>query len=262
MNLVSTGTIVLKFLRHNAPVIISAAAGIGLVALYILTIKETEQAVEEIQEVPEDENHDSTVTKKIMKIYAPSFICLLFTLFCIVCSVTISQHRIRDLTLYASGLATTFENYRQHNIEKNGKESDLEIMNEAPKDILPPWENDSDEVLCFMAGYPHPFYVSNIADISNAFSEANKGYLEDGNGEVTVQQIMDIAEAREYDNKHNLIPVDPHYAHWGWGVHDLKENRRGSIIYSYITLNRDNNGVEYYFIDVPLPQPMELVRWH
>lgn len=266
MNLMRTGMIALKFLRRNAPIFISAAAGIGLVALYILTIKETEKAVEEIQEVPEGEDHDSTVVKKIIKIYAPSFICLLFTLACIICSTVISQHRIRDLTLYASSIAASYQNYRNLNIEKNGEEADAEVMRECvkmvPKDEVPPWEEDEDEVLCLMAGLPQWFYVHDISDVSNAFSEANKGYLEEGNGEVTVQQLLDLAEARIYDNKHRLIPVDKNYAFRGWGIYDLKGSRYGNAIYPRIDKVREDSGLEYYFIDVPVPKPIELVRWH
>ena len=267
MNIMKTGVIALKFLRRNAPILISAAAGIGLAALYVLTIKETEEAQEIIRETEEEEVHSFKMAKKLMKIYAPSFICLIITMACIISSTVISQHRIRDLTLYATSIAASYKNYRQFNIEQNGEEADVEVMRECAKiqakDILPPWEPNENEVLCMMNGIPRFFTVPDLSSAINAFSDINEGFLsDDGPGEATFQTWLDFANACVYDEYGRLVPMDSTYANLGWGFYDLTENDKVSTICPRFIKEKEISGLEYYFIDVPRPQPLEIVRWH
>lgn len=258
MNLLKAGATVLRAVRRNSPILISAAAGVGLILIYYLTIKETEQIVDEMEEMTEEEIHSFKMVKKIVKTYAPSFILLIITLFCIVQTTVISQHRIRDLTTYSAGLAAYYQQYRNKNIELNGSEKDHEIINEIAKDHTQSKLNGntySKECLCFMAGYPHYFYVPSITNIFEAFRDINID-LDCGKEWSTLQKWMRIAGAVEYDKDGNVVPFDSKYFNFGWSTYDLTSTEGVSMVYPYVGQEEDN-GYKFYFIDVPLPKPLE-----
>lgn len=265
MNIVKAGRIALQFIRHNSPVILSAAAGIGLAALYILTIKETEEVVHEIEEAPEEEARSFKMVKKAGKIMAPSFIVLLTVLFCIVQSCRISQHRIRDLTQYSAILAATLNQYRQKNREIPGPDglgdNDRYIMYEIASENM---ENDPPDdpetgILCQLMGYPHYFKVPNIDKIYDAFFRANE-YMETGWGSVELCKWFQWAHAIHYDEKDKQCSMDMKYLHYGWDTYDLTVNNQVSALYPYIGKMTDDSGLEIYMIDVPIPKPLD-VSW-
>ena len=266
MNLVKTGRLVLQFVRHNSPIILSAAAGVGLVALYILTIKETEEAVQEIEEAPEEEVHSFKMAKKVVKIMAPSFVVLLFTLFCIVQSCTISQHRIRDLTQYSAILAATFNQYRQKNRELLGPDgpenNDQIIMVQVGLDQMNDIEvpDPEDWVLCELSGYPRYFSVPDVSCIWEACSNANE-YMEKGSGSVGLSQWFKWAKAKHYDEKGKPISgMDQKYLHYGWIDYDLNLYHHISNLYPKMGTDQEDSGLEILFIDLPLPKPLD-VDW-
>lgn len=265
MNLLQTGAVVLKVIRRNSPILISAAAGIGLILIYYLTIKETEQAVEEINETPEEEVHSFKMAKKIVKIYAPSFILLIFTLFCIIQSTVISQHRIRDLTAYSASLAAYYNQYRAKVIDIYGSERDHEIRGDIARDEAiyrePVCVNDEEfGYLCQMAGYGPYFTVRHLTDIYKAFIAANK-IMDTGPGEVKLKKWMELAGAVQYDDMGNIVPFNKHYENYGWSTYDLTRTKAVSALYPYVGRIDEDSGLEIYFIDVPEPQPLELIGW-
>lgn len=265
MNLLQTGAAVLRVVRRNSPIIISAAAGIGLLLIYYLTIKETEQAVEEIKEMTEEEVHGFKMVKKIAKIYAPSFVLLIFTLFCVVTSAVISQHRIRDLTAYSASLAAYYRQYRNKNIELNGEEKDREIVEDIACDeatLREPVYNEIEDrgYLCQMAGYGPYFTVPNLINIYSAFSEANR-IMDTGSGEVRLKKWMELAGAIQYDDMGKVVPFDKHYANYGWSTYDLTRTEAVSALYPYIGRIDEESGLEIYFIDIPMPKPLETIGW-
>lgn len=265
MDLVKTGRVILRFVQCNAPIIISAAAGIGIAALYILTIKETEEAVAEINEVPEEEVHSFKMAKKIAKIYVPSFLVLIFTMFCIAESIIMSQHRIRDLTNYSAMLAATIHQYRQRNIQKNSEDLDHEIMNEVilnqkhiNKDAVVKCPEEG--ILCLLYGYPRYFVVEDQNAIFNAFSTANE-HLNEGSGTVELAQWMKWANAWYYDDHGRLKPgIDQRYIHYGWDSYELTKNNAVSNLYPYVGRIEEESGLVIHQIDVPVPQPLE-TKW-
>ena len=263
MNLLTAGAAVLRTIRRNSPIILSAAAGLGLVLVYCLTIKETEEIKEEMDEMTEEEVHSFKMVKKIVKTYAPSFLLLVFTMFCIVQTTVISQHRIRDLTTYSAGLAAYYQQYRSKNVELNGSEKDHEIMKEIAKDQINDISdfNVDEGILCQMAGYSHYFSVSDLTKIYNAFSQANERYIDKGSGQVTVKKVLELAGAKEFDEWGCEVPFDKYYTNYGWETHELTKDYAVSMLYPYIGKVEEESGLEYYFIDIPLPQPLELIGW-
>ena len=264
MNLVKTGKLALQFVKHNSPIILSAAAGIGLLALYILTIKETEEAVQEFNEAPEEETHSFKMAKKVVKIMAPSFVVLLFTMFCIVQSCTISQHRIRDLTQYSAMLATTLNQYRKLNQDiSDNKNEDQWIMSQIATEQkngqhLPELEEG---ILCQMIGYPNYFTVPNVAYIYSAFMEANK-YMEVGCGSVELSQWFKWAHAIEYDEHGHTKGINLNYLNYGWSSYEMQVDRAVGVssIYPCVETVGDPSGFVVYLIDVPAPKPLD-VDW-
>lgn len=260
MNFLQTGATVLRFVKRNSPIIISTIAGIGLVVIYYLTIKETEQIIEEMDEMTEEEIHSFEMTKKIVKIYAPSFILLVFTLFCVIQTTVISQHRIRDLTTYSAGLATYYQQYRNKNIELNGIDADHEVVKEIVTDKVnahPIHDDQEDGYLCLLAGYSHYFRVPNLTCIFEAFRDVNM-QLDTGQEYEYLRNWMNYANVlEEYDEFGNLVPFDSSYFNYGWCHYNLTLNEAVSIINPYVGLTKDDSGFEYYFIDVPEPMPLE-----
>jgi len=251
MNLAKAGAAALKILQRNVPFLLSAAAGIGLIGLYILTIKETEEAAEVLNEAAEEETQSFEMGKTLVKIYAPSFLCLLATLFCIVSSAVISHHRIRDLTVYAAGVTTAYNQYRQHNVFQNGKESDDRIISEVTRENIhndPPKEYDG--ITCMLPGYDSFFTVSCIEDVTNAISELNVK-MEKGPECCEMAEFFKLAKVRE--------PMDQKYFAYGWDSYDLTRRYGVSMLYPHIFKDTDESGLEYYVIDLPMPRPMEMI---
>ena len=266
MNLIKTGSVFLQIVKKNSPIILSVAAGIGLAALYILTIKETEEAVQEINEAPEEEVHSFKMAKKVVKIMAPSFVVLLLTMFCIVKSCTISQHRIRDLTQYSAVLAATFNQYRQKNRELSGPDgpenNDQIIMTEIAAEKMDAIEPIQDQdlynngVLCFLIGYDNYFMVPSINNLWYACAKANER-IREGYKTVTLLQWMRWANAEEFDEHGNVRGFNMRYIHYGWEENDLGMMDEISGTYPWITKSADDSGLEYFIIDVPIPKPLE-----
>ena len=259
MNFIAVGKAAAFFIKRHSPVILSAAAGIGLVVLYALTIKETEEVIQEINEAPEEEVHSFKMAKKIAKKMAPSFLVMLMVLFCIVQSTVISQHRIRDLTNYSAAIVTMFNSYRRKNIELNGKEADQAIMAEVIKEQVeedPP--DETDEIPCLIPGYPHYIFVQSIDNLWEACLKANKQFSEEGAKTVTLLQLMRWAEAKEYDEWGKLQSFDMKYIHYGWEASDSSETMDDiSGTFPWISKTSEDSGFEYYVIDLPMPKPLE-----
>ena len=251
MNLAKTGVIALRFLRRNAPLLISAAAGIGLAALYILTIKETEEATEVINQAEEEEADGLETAKKVAKIYAPSFICLIVTMFCIVSSAVISHHRIRDLTTYAASMTAMYNQYRQHNIIQNGKESDQKVIGKIAREHAAedPTSNEGG-IMCLMPGYDHIFTVPSLVNVYEAITKLNLK-MEKGPGNCELDEFMELAKAKE--------EMDPRYIAYGWETFDLDKNYGVSCLYPNIFKDTDDSGLEYYVIDLPMPRRLDMI---
>ena len=265
MNVLKTGRVFLQLIKRNSPIILSVAAGVGLAALYILTIKETEEAVHEIDEAPEEEVHSFKMAKKTAKIMAPSFVVFVLTMFCIVQSCMISQHRIRDLTQYSAMLAATFNQYRIKNRELLGPDgpenNDQIIMTQIACDKTEKMEcpnNSDDRPLCLMNGYDNYFRVPNLIDIYAAFSRANE-YMDTGYGSVELCKWMKWANAIEYDENDRPKGMNPRYLHYGWDTYDLTMTEAVSGVYPSISRIEEESGLVIYFIDVPAPKPLDVI---
>ena len=265
MNLLQAGTAVLRVIRRNSPILISAAAGIGLILVYYLTIKETEEIVEEMQEMTEEEIHSEVMVRKVVKTFAPSFLLLVFTLFCIVQSTVISQHRIRDLTAYSASLAAYYQQYRSKNIKMDGLEQDHQIMNEIVQERVnkkPPIADPDEGYVCNLAGYSPYFYVSSLEDIWRACSICNEMYFDKGPEEISLSNWMKLANAVQYDDYGNIVPFDyKHYGNLGWSTYMVTHDESVSGLYPYISKTKEENGQDIYFIDLPIPQPLETISW-
>ena len=230
MNLVGMGKIALRFVKRNSPFILSAAAGIGLIALYVLTIKETEEAQEVLNEAEEEEVHSFKMAKKVAKIYAPSFICLVITMVCIVSSAVISHHMIRDLTMYAAGVTAAYSQYRQHNIEDNyeveGEDRDRMIIADiARNNVLDEPPDNEEGYACLLNGYPHYFRVPNIANIYAAILELNQ--------EMEMGQHAWINFTDFWKKARVIDKLDPKYMGHGWTSYDLTREYGMSSLYPF-----------------------------
>ena len=256
MNLVKTGAIALRFIKRNSPFILSAAAGIGLIALYFLTIKETEKAQEVLNEAEEEEVHSFKMAKRIAKIYAPSFLCLVITMVCVISSAVISHHMIRDLTAYAAGMTAAYNQYRQHNIENdcelNGVDEDRMIIADiARNNVLDEPPDNEEGYACLINGYPHFFRVPNLMNIYAAILELDH-QMEAGDHEW-INFVDFWKKARVMDR------IDHKYLGHGWTSYDLTKNYGVSSLYpNGIYKETDDSGFEWYMIDLPMLKPMEI----
>lgn len=258
MNVVKAGMIALKFIKRNSPIIISAAAGLGMVLTYILTIKETEEAQEAIEEIEENEEEPQKlkIAKKVAKIYAPSFICLVISLLCIVQSTVISQHRIRDLTASCAAMAAFINDYRRNEIEIYGQDHDGVIMHSIAEEKF---ENDpplkyEEGILCLLPPYPHWFWVKSVTKLKAGCLDANQEI--DETGCISMGKWMKFVGAREYDEHGNTIGMDQAYLDYGWYEHELCDEDAHSGLYPDINCEDEESGLRYYVINLPMPKPM------
>ena len=249
MNLVKMGRIALDVVKKNSPFILSAVAGVGLIALYALTIKETEEA----KDILDEEEESFEKTKKIIKIYAPSFLCLMITLVCIVSSAVISHHMIRDLTLYAASVTAAYNKYRQHNIDQNGVDSDQRIIADiARESVLDEPPKDDEGILCLMNGYDHFFRVPNIINVYAAILELNEEMNEGPYERAMMKDFWEKAKVMD--------PLDHKYLGHGWSVYDLNYDHNVSALYpGEIYKETDDSGLEWYMIDIPAAKPLGMI---
>ncbi len=261
MNIVTVGLTAYRFMKKASPILISAAAGIGAVVTYVLAIKETEEAQDIIQEAAEEEEQGFELAKKLVKVYAPSFILLVITLLCIVQSTIISQHRIRDLTASCAALATFTNEYRRKQIDIYGKETDQKVITEIAKDRFfesHPDDIGDDEILCFMPTYPHWFSVPSVECIINAFTKVNEK-MDQTRKPVMLSDFMKWAHATEYDTEGNVKDMDHRYLGYGWECIDLYLNEGVGGVYPFLEKFHEQSGLEGYCIDIPEPKQIELI---
>ena len=165
----------------------------------------------------------------------------------------ISHHRIRDLTAYAASMTTMYNQYRQHNIIQNGKENDQKIISKIAQENVkdnPPEEDDEDSILCLLPGYDHYFTVPSLVNIYEAVSKLNLK-MEKGPGNCELAEFMKLAKSE--------TPFDHKFLAHGWDTFDLDRNYGVSGLYPNIFMDKDDSGLEYYVIDLPMPRRLDCI---
>ena len=261
MNIVQAGKTAVKYLRHASPVISAGVAVVGVIALFVLTAKDTQKAKDEVfdelkeLEEPLTNSEKKDVAIKLVKIYSRSLICIVFTITSIVFSTCTFNKRLKDQAMYINSLAAyaaaSHAKLREYE-DTYGIEKKHTLM--PPEHAIPGYMDEEEGVLCCMNGYNNYFTVPHRDDIESALERASYHIKRGWN--VTMGELFSWMNAVAYDEKGT--PSDLGYAFsvdLGWTPKYIDEVNDGDMFDSQndIWEETDDSGLRVMNIDIPAP---------
>jgi hypothetical protein len=263
MNIVQAGKTAVKYLRHASPVISAGVAVVGVIALFVLTAKDTQKAKDEVfdelkeREEPLTNSEKKDVAIKLVKIYSRSLICIVFTITSIVFSTCTFNKRLKDQAMYINSLAAyaaaSHAKLREYE-DTYGIEKKYTPL--PPEETRPVRKNDCEEdgLVCNLFGYNKYFRVPSYDDIELALRAASFD-LTQGN-DVSLGKLFSDMHAYIYDDNDNKIDLGTAIElNLGWWP-QLLEDRQGREWFEFdedVYTETDDSGFEVTFIDIPVP---------
>ncbi len=263
MKLMQLGKTAVSCLRNASPVISAGVAVIGVIALFVMTVKETEQAKEEVfdelneREEPLTDSEKKTIAIKLAKIYAPSLICLVLTISSILFTTCVFSRRLKNLSIcynslaaYATACHTKMREYEnESNVDQ--KYEPFPITESLPKSI-----DEENGVLCLLTGYSHYFKVPCVDDIYKALDHASNRISCYGCS-IRLGDLLEWMNATVYDGNGYPIELGPLLSvNLGWSSKTLLKfynDYDRFDLQSSVYTQTDDSGLEITFIDIPAP---------
>lgn len=172
--------------------ILSALGIIGVGATAVLAVKATPAAMQHIAEAEAEEPIDKV--RACWKDYIPAVTTGLGTMICIGSAQFLNDRQIKNLTGGLAALEGMFEQYREHNRNINGKETDDFIMrqmqreNEDEDDGMPPWDELQHFIIIFENDVVE--FEATMQEVVEAEYKINR--LFQLKGTVTVNDFLDF----------------------------------------------------------------------
>lgn len=145
-------------LKHNSPILLSVAAGVGTLATAYLTARASFKAAAVIDEAESKAGTADTVKERLLersqltwKLYIPPAICGVSTIACIVGSNRAGAHKLMAASTAASIAETAFSEYREKVLETHGTNKEQKIRDDIAEDKVK--SAPSSEVLLVGSGH-------------------------------------------------------------------------------------------------------------
>lgn len=263
MNIVQAGKTAVNYLRHASPVISAGVAVVGVIALFVLTAKDTQKAKDEVfdelkeREEPLTNSEKKDVAIKLVKIYSRSLICIIFTITSIVFSTCTFNKRLKDQAMYINSLAAyaaashaKLREYEEtYGIEK--KYTSLPPKEAHPVNVE---LGEEEEVLCAMDGFDSYFTVPDEDHIHAALERASYHLKRGWN--VSLGEFFTWLNAVIYDSHGNKTDLGIAYnIDFGWSpsyVNEIYDGDFGEFDNEPIE-ETDDSGLRLMVLDIPAP---------
>ena len=126
-----------RFIKRNAPTILTVAGGVGVVATSVIAVKATSKALTLLKEAEKEKGEELTLTEKVVVAgpsYIPSVLVGASTIACIFGANILNKHQQAALMSAYAFLDNSYKEYRKKVSELYGEEADDNVRTEISKD--------------------------------------------------------------------------------------------------------------------------------
>lgn len=121
-----------RFVKRNAPTILTYMGGAGVVATSVMAVKATPKALQLIEEAKKEKGDDLTKLEIVQvagPIYIPAMLVGISTIVCVFGANVLNKHQQAALTSAYALLDNAFKEYKAKLVELYGEETHHDVMN-------------------------------------------------------------------------------------------------------------------------------------
>lgn len=173
-NLVNTSRL---FLRKNAPTILSAMGGVGVVATAVMAVKATPKALALIEKAEAEKSEKLTkveVVKTASVVYIPTVLVGAGTIACIFGANVLNKRQQAALMSAYALLDSSYKEYKAKAVELYGEDADNNIKEAIAKDKYENADIPGDGELLFYDSFSGQYFKSTMANVNNAEYQINR----------------------------------------------------------------------------------------
>ena len=253
---------IIDTVSENAPVILSVAAGIGVVVTAVFASKAGAKA----ERIKADENIDGKEAyKQTIKGYIPAVTATVITIGCIASSAILNKQCQASLATLYIGASEAYKQYRKTNIEVNGEEADTKVIEAlqaanlgvhlsgglAQDDLLP---MDGEDILVWTE-YTG-FFNTTVANLLSAEHHIDRLIVT--NEIATLEDFytflgIDLPPDSDIENGYDAVD----YGMYGWYTDYLLDSWDTFWLDFYHVKRTTDDGLEYYELST-LAEPIDL----
>jgi len=230
-----------KFLKKNAPSILTFLAVGGMVGTVILAVKETPKALQLLEEEREDKGEELTKFETVVvaaPVYLPAAAMGFGTVMCIVGANVLNKRRQAALVSAYGMLENSYREYRKYVNKVYGEGASDAIENEIAKDKLCDMKPSVDKSLFYLPFYDR-YFESTLEDVLTAQYHFNRNFVL--RGYANFNELLDFHELEHIPGGDDI----------GWSM------EAGDAFYGYHWVDFHNQlvtneeGTEFYSIHMP-----------
>lgn len=237
-----------RFLEKNAPTILTAIGGAGVVATTVTAVKATPKAIDILEEAKNAKGEELTtleIVRVAAPVYIPSILLGVSTIACIFGANALNKRQQAALMSAYALANTTFKEYKSKVQELYGEEADTKVKNEIAKDKYEKVDSPKNDGLeLFFDEFSGRFFRSTLAEVQRAEYDLNR--------DLTMQEWATINNF--YD--HLKIPPVAGGDIIGWSTPMNGEMYWQTWVDFSNVKMVDDDGLEYYIVRMfqePMP---------
>lgn len=183
-----------KFLKKQAPSLLTYAAIAGMITTVALAIKATPKTVRLCEEVRQtkEEPSASDYVKKTWTCYIPMLVSGSVTIACILEANVINKHRQAALTSAYILIDQSYKDYKKKVKEVIGVTEEHRVQEAIVKDKYKNTEGLTGEKLVFYMDYQERFFERTMLEVRDAEYELNRRFASDG--EVRLNDFFELLD--------------------------------------------------------------------
>lgn len=190
---------VIKFVKHESPVVLGILGAAGVIATFISVAKASPKAEQKVFEVQDKTDHDLTNIEKakiVAPIYGPSIAIAGVTVACIVSSTVLSNKQRIGLTGAYIALDQTYKRYKDKIIDLVGIDTSKQAEEEITKERIEELKKDPEklpaktETQTFYESHCDRLFERSIDEIRDAMYYLNRKLATDG--EASLNDLYDM----------------------------------------------------------------------
>lgn len=232
-----------RFLKKNAPTILTSLGAIGVVATAVTAVQATPKAVQLIERAEEEKGEKLTkleVVKAAGPVYIPSVLTGIATITCIFGADALNKRRQAALLSAYALLDNSYKEYKAKVADIYGEEADEKVKASIAQDYYEgrPIEPEGDKKL-FFDSFSMRYFESTIEDVQRAEYKLNRDF-----------EMKDAVSVNEFYELLGIEPVE-NGDKYGWSTDACFEMYGNSWIDFDHYKGTLDDGLEYYILSMP-----------
>lgn len=188
-----------RYLKHNAPTILTGIGVVGVIGTSVLTAKATPKAIYILEEKEKEKGSKLTRFEQVSAmtpVYIPAILMGGTTIICILSANYLNKERQAMLTSAYAYLNNSYNEYKSKVKELFGEEADKKVQDEIAKDNYQE-ETSSDEKKLFYDQFSKRYFETTEEDLLKAVYNLNRQYSM--YGEITLNDFYKKLDLEETD---------------------------------------------------------------